>query len=32
VLVNGIVVVENARHTGVTPGIVLRRAPDGTVG
>jgi N-acyl-D-aspartate/D-glutamate deacylase len=32
VLVNGIVVVDNARHTGALPGIVLRRAPDGTVG
>ena len=32
VLVNGVVVVENARHTGATPGMVLRRAPDGAVG
>jgi len=32
VLVNGVLVVENARHTGATPGMVLRRAPDGTVG
>jgi N-acyl-D-amino-acid deacylase len=32
VLVNGVVVVEDARHTGATPGIVLRRAADGTVG
>jgi N-acyl-D-amino-acid deacylase len=32
VLVNGVVVVEHARHTGATPGMVLRRAPDGTVG
>jgi N-acyl-D-aspartate/D-glutamate deacylase len=32
VLVNGVVVVEDARHTGATPGVVLRRAPDGTVG
>jgi N-acyl-D-amino-acid deacylase len=32
VMVNGIVVVENARHTGATPGMVLRRAADGTVG
>jgi N-acyl-D-amino-acid deacylase len=32
VLVNGVLVVENARHTGATPGKVLRRAPDGTVG
>jgi N-acyl-D-amino-acid deacylase len=32
VLVNGVVVVENARHTGETPGMVLRRAADGNVG
>ena len=32
VIVNGVVVVENARHTGATPGMVLRRSPDGTVG
>ena len=32
VLVNGVVVVENAKHTGATPGTVLRRAADGTVG
>ena len=32
VLVNGTLVVENARHTGATPGRVLRRAGDGTVG
>ena len=32
VLVNGVIVVENARHTGATPGMVLRRASDGTVG
>ncbi len=32
VLVNGIIVVENARHTSALPGTVLRRAPDGTVG
>ena len=31
-LVNGTVVVENARHTGATPGVVLRRAGDGMVG
>jgi len=31
VLVNGIVVVENARHTGALPGTVLRRAPNGSV-
>ena len=32
VLVNGVIVVEDARHTGALPGKVLRRAPDGTVG
>jgi len=32
VIVNGTVVVENARHTGATPGTVLRRAADGSVG
>jgi N-acyl-D-amino-acid deacylase len=32
VLVNGVVVVENAAHTGALPGAVLRRAPDGAVG
>src|SRR5262245_31371221 len=32
VLVNGVVVVEGARHTGATPGTVLRRAADGSVG
>jgi N-acyl-D-amino-acid deacylase len=32
VIVNGIIVVENARHTGALPGMVLRRAADGTVG
>jgi N-acyl-D-amino-acid deacylase len=32
VLVNGSLVVENARHTGATPGTVLRRAADGSVG
>ena len=32
VLVNGVVVVEEAQHTGAIPGMVLRRAPDGTVG
>jgi len=32
VLVNGVVVIENAQHTGATPGMVLRRAADGTVG
>jgi len=32
VIVNGTVVVENASHTGATPGTVLRRATNGTVG
>jgi N-acyl-D-aspartate/D-glutamate deacylase len=32
VIVNGTIVVEDARHTGATPGTVLRRAADGTVG
>jgi N-acyl-D-aspartate/D-glutamate deacylase len=32
VLVNGVVVVEDARHTGATPGTILRRAADGSVG
>jgi N-acyl-D-amino-acid deacylase len=32
VIVNGVVVVDNATHTGATPGIVLRRGADGTVG
>jgi N-acyl-D-amino-acid deacylase len=31
VIVNGTPVVENAEHTGATPGHVLRRAADGTV-
>jgi N-acyl-D-amino-acid deacylase len=31
VIVNGTLVVENAEHTGATPGHVLRRAADGTV-
>ncbi|HEX2830793.1 MAG TPA: D-aminoacylase [Burkholderiales bacterium] len=31
VIVNGTLVVENAAHTGATPGRVLRRSPDGTV-
>jgi len=31
VIVNGSVVVENAQHTGATPGHVLRRASDGRV-
>jgi N-acyl-D-amino-acid deacylase len=32
VIVNGVVVVDNARHTGALPGRVLRRAADGRVG
>jgi N-acyl-D-amino-acid deacylase len=32
VIVNGIVVIGNARHTGATPGFVLRRDRDGRVG
>ena len=32
VIVNGIVVVDNAVHTGALPGAVLRRAADGSVG
>src|SRR5438094_47405 len=32
VIVNGTAVVENATHTGATPGIVLRRRGDGSVG
>ncbi len=32
VIVNGVVVVDQATHTGALPGVVLRRAPDGTVG
>src|SRR5260370_39758289 len=32
VLVNGVVVHEDAQHTGATPGMVLRRAPGGTAG
>jgi N-acyl-D-amino-acid deacylase len=31
-IVNGIVVVDNAVHTGATPGMVLRRGADGRVG
>jgi N-acyl-D-aspartate/D-glutamate deacylase len=31
VIVNGIVVVENASHAGATPGLVLRRGADGQV-
>jgi N-acyl-D-amino-acid deacylase len=31
VIVNGTIVVENAEHSGATPGRVLRRAADGTV-
>src|SRR5262245_1900497 len=32
VIGNGSLVIENATHTGATPGIVLRRGPDGAVG
>jgi N-acyl-D-aspartate/D-glutamate deacylase len=32
VIVNGVVVVANAAHTGATPGMVLRRGADGKVG
>jgi len=32
VVVNGTIVIENAAHTGATPGTVLRRAADGSVG
>ncbi|HVB17475.1 MAG TPA: D-aminoacylase, partial [Stellaceae bacterium] len=32
VIVNGIVVVDNAVHTGALPGVVLRRRADGSVG
>jgi N-acyl-D-amino-acid deacylase len=32
VIVNGTIVVDNATHTGATPGMVLRRAADGAVG
>jgi N-acyl-D-amino-acid deacylase len=32
VLVNGVVVVDNAAHTGATPGVVLRHAAGGSVG
>jgi N-acyl-D-amino-acid deacylase len=32
VIVNGILVIENATHTGATPGVVLRRSADGSVG
>ena len=32
VIVNGVVVVDNAVHTGATPGMVLRRGADGSVG
>ena len=31
VIVNGVVVVENASHTGATPGLVLRRSADGQI-
>jgi N-acyl-D-amino-acid deacylase len=32
VIVNGVVVVDHAKHTGALPGMVLRRAADGSVG
>src|SRR5713226_8317331 len=32
VIVNGVLVVDNAVHTGATPGMVLRRGADGRVG
>jgi N-acyl-D-amino-acid deacylase len=32
VIVNGVTVVEDATHTGATPGVVLRRGDDGVVG
>jgi N-acyl-D-aspartate/D-glutamate deacylase len=32
VIINGTIVVENATHTGATPGTVLRRGADGRVG
>jgi N-acyl-D-amino-acid deacylase len=32
VVVNGVVVVDNAKHTGALPGMVLRGAADGSVG
>jgi N-acyl-D-amino-acid deacylase len=32
VVVNGILVIENATHTGATPGVVLRRSANGGVG
>jgi N-acyl-D-amino-acid deacylase len=32
VIVNGTVVVDNASHTGATPGLVMRRGADGQVG
>ena len=31
VIVNGVIVIDNATHTGATPGLVLRRSPDGSV-
>ncbi len=31
-IVNGVVVVDNAVHTGALPGLVVRRAADGSVG
>jgi len=32
VIINGTIVIDNATHTGATPGAVLRRAADGSVG
>lgn len=32
VIVNGVIVVENAKHTGALPGTVLRRSREGEVG
>jgi N-acyl-D-aspartate/D-glutamate deacylase len=32
VIINGTLVVENAAHTDATPGMVLRRGADGSVG
>jgi N-acyl-D-amino-acid deacylase len=31
IIVNGVLVVDNATHTGATPGVVLRRSSDGSV-
>jgi N-acyl-D-amino-acid deacylase len=32
IIINGTIVIEQATHTGATPGIVLRREADGSVG